>query len=75
MPAGRFDFIEHVRGEVGGVMVVDDRRRAGVGESLAIAAPRPREPPVTRATRPSKGFEDFTLGSAERAVVSIIDLF
>jgi hypothetical protein len=32
LPAGRFDFIEDVRCEVGGVMVVDDRRRSGVGE-------------------------------------------
>ena len=34
LAAGRFDFLKDVRGEVGRVMVVDDRRRAGVGELL-----------------------------------------
>jgi hypothetical protein len=37
LAVGRFDFIEDVRGEVGGVMVVDDRRRAGVSELLGDA--------------------------------------
>src|SRR5450755_4040365 len=36
-----------------------------------MAAPRPREPPVTRAMRPSKGFEDFPSGSVVRAVISM----
>src|ERR1039457_698651 len=30
LAAGRFDFLKDVRGEIGGVMVVNDRRGAGV---------------------------------------------
>jgi hypothetical protein len=54
-------------------MVVDDRRCAGIGESLGDGGSETARTAMTRAMRFNKCFEDFASGSVARAVTSMHD--
>jgi hypothetical protein len=61
-----------VRGEIGGVMVVDDRRRAGVGELLGDSGSEAARTAGNKGNAPRSGLGDFASGSVVLAFVCML---